>query len=246
MSKILVEVCAGNVEDCILAEKGGADQIELNSGVFMGGLTPSLATLILAKEKVSIPIFPMLRTRGAGFHYHELEVETMRKDAKLFAKHGANGLVFGFLNEDRTIDKTLTKEFSDFCKQHNMDSIFHRAFDQTTDPYKAIEALIECGITRILTSGHKNTAPEGMALLKDLQVKYGDKIELVVGAGVNEDNVVNIIETTGVTQVHSSFKKWHTDPTTEGEFVSYKFSDAGSYDGVDINRLKQFISNINQ
>lgn len=239
---VKVEVCAGNVSDCIKAEASGADQIELNSGLFLGGLTPSLATLKLAKEKVNIPIYPMLRVRGGGFCYDEIEVETMRQDAHHFAQAKADGLVFGFLNEDRTVDKNLTKEFVAICKEYGIDSIYHRAFDNVVDPYSAMETLIDCGVNRVLTSGLADSAAKGMTVLKKLQDKYGGKIEIIVGAGVNQDNVQTIIQKTGVRQIHSSFKKWETDPTTTGQDVSYAFSDLGSYDVVDEAKVKALVA----
>lgn len=241
---IKIEVCAGSIEDCIIAQKNGATQIELNSGLFMGGLTPSLATVKLAKEKVSLPIYPMLRPRGGGFSYSDLEVESMKIDAHLFAKEGVEGLVFGFLNDDRTINTKYTKEFVDICHEYKIDAIFHRAFDNVKDPYLAIETLIDLGVTRILTSGLASSADLGIELLKELQAKYGDKIELLVGAGVNESNVIDILENTGVKQVHSSFKTWKEDKTTSGEQVTYKYSDAGSYDVVSEDILKSFVEKV--
>lgn len=242
MKNIIVEVCAGNVQDCITAEKFGANQIELNSGVFMGGLTPSLSTVKMAKEMVSIPIFPMLRPRGAGFHYNALEIETMRQDAHLFAKAKADGLVFGFLNEDRTIDTKTTKEFVAICNEYNIEAVFHRAYDNVVDPIKGIEDLIECGVTRILTSGLGANCVEGIDMLKTLQENYGDKIQILAGAGVNKDNVLEIVEKTGVKQVHGSFKAWAIDPTTTGDVVDYAFSDQGSYDIVGEETLEAFMN----
>ncbi len=244
MKNIKVEVCAGNVQDCITAEKQGADQIELNSGVFMGGLTPSLATVKLAKKMVSIPIFPMLRPRGAGFHYSDLEVETMIEDAHLFAKEKVEGLVFGFLNEDRTIDVENTLKLVEVCKSYNIDAIFHRAFDNVINPDEAMETLIQCGVTRVLTSGLGSGSFEGMAVLKELQEKYGDRIEIIAGAGINKDNILEIVRTTKVKQVHASFKTWANDPTTSGDVVSYSFSDQGSYDIVGETVLSEFLSTL--
>lgn len=246
MSNIKIEVCAGNVQDCITAEKAGAHQVELNSAVHLGGLTPSLGTLILAKEKVSIPLFPMLRTRGGGFHYNDVEVETMRKDAHLFGEHKADGLVFGFLNKDNTVDAKLTKEFADICKSYNIDAIYHRAFDCTPDAIAAIETLIECGITRILTSGQTPSAYDGIELLAKLQKDYGDKIELVIGSGVNGDNAKEILERTGVHQIHASFKSWANDPTTNSSNVSYEYSDKGSYEEANLELIKTLITNISK
>src|SRR5699024_4377038 len=137
-----------------------------------------------------------------------------------------------FLNDDRTINKERTEMFVDICNSYGIESIFHRAFDNVVNPIEAIETLIEVGVTRILTSGLKDKADAGIALLKELQEKYKENIELVVGSGVNQDNVLKIIEETGVTQVHASFKTWKEDKTTTGEDVSYQFSEAGSYDVV--------------
>lgn len=241
MGKVKVEVCAGSLKDCLIAEKAGADQIELNSALFMGGLTPSLATLIEARRLVSIPIYPMLRTRGGGFTYDEYDIMVLKHDAQLFAENGANGLVFGFLNEDNTINKEYTKEFVDLCKSFNIDAIFHRAYDQTPNAYEAMEDLIELGVTRVLTSGHKPNASDAIDLLKELQYMHGDKIEILVGSGVNETNVKEIVERTGVKQVHSSFKMWSIDKSTSGKDVSYAYSNEGSYDHVSEDKIKSMI-----
>ncbi len=242
MKHIKVEVCAGSVQDCLIAQEIGADQIELNSAVYMGGLTPSLATVKLAKSKVSIPIYPMLRPRGGGFHYSALEVETMLLDAHLFAKEKVEGLVFGFLNEDRSIDVQNTLKFVNICQEYNIDAIFHRAFDNVVDPFIAIETLIQCGVNRVLTSGLAEKSYEGMSLLKKLQEQYGNQIEIIVGSGINKKNVLEIVNTTGVNQVHASFKSWEKDPTTQGQFVSYAYSNEGSYDIVGETVLKDFLT----
>lgn len=242
---ITVEVCSGSVQDCIYAEQAGANRIELNSGLYLGGLTPSIATLIEAKKEVGIPIIAMVRPRAGGFFYNNHEKETMFTDAKLLIQYGVDGIVFGFLNEDRSIDETNTKALVDLCHKNQVEAIFHRAFDQTPDAFKAIETLISCKVDRILTSGQKKSADQGIELLRKLQEKYGTEIELCAGAGVNKENVQTIIEETKINQVHSSFKKWYKDPTTEGKDVSYRYSDQGDYEGVGVDKLDDFMKVLN-
>ncbi|MEG0327475.1 MAG: copper homeostasis protein CutC [Erysipelothrix sp.] len=244
--KYCIEVCAGSVRDCEIAQECGAHRIELNNGVHLGGLTPSIATLIKAKEVTRLPIVSMVRVRPGGFHYTPLEIETMYEDAKHLIKHGTDALVFGFLNADSSVDIETTKRFVDLCHESNVEAVFHRAFDRVDNPYSAIEALIDCKVDRILTSGLKSTAQEGLDLLGELQSKYGDKIELCLGAGVNAENAKELIERSGVTQLHGSFKGWYQDPTTKGNDVSYGYSELGDYDGVDPVKLKKMLDTVNQ
>lgn len=240
-----VEVLAASPKDCEIAEQCGADRIELNNGIHLGGLTPSIGTLIMARNVTTLPIVAMVRPRPGGFHYDAMEVETMFIDAKQLIDAGANGLVFGFLKADRSVDASLTKRFVELCHEHHVEAIFHRAFDCVQDPFAAIEVLIECGVDRILTSGLKDTAIEGVALLKELQTEYGDRIELCLGSGVSAENALSLIDQTGVKQLHGSFKGWYDDPTTRTENVSYAFSNSGDYDGVKPEKLKQMIDVIN-
>jgi len=202
---IIIEICCGSYEDVLEAKKAGAHRVELNSALFLGGLTPSLGNLRLCKKNIpGIEVFPMIRPRPAGFAYSEFEYETMIEDAKLFLENGADGIVFGFLNSDGTVDEKRTGEFVKIIDSFKKPSIFHRAFDVTPEPFKALNTLIKCGVTRLLTSGQARSAPEGIELIKEL-VKYaGDKIEILPGAGIKSANVRNLVNYTGVTQVHFS------------------------------------------
>ena len=241
---IIVEVCAGSVEDCMIAYEAGADRIELNSGLFLGGLTPSYAQVKLASEKVNIPIISMVRPRGGGFHYSSLELETMFMDAKELIKLGSAGLAFGFLKEDYSIDVELTKEMVELCHELNAEAVFHRAFDLVEDPFLSIEILIDCGVDRVLTSGLKDTAINGKKTLKALQSKYGNKIEILAGSGINHCNVDEIINDCLVNQVHGSFKTWYQDKTSENENVSYAYSKDGSHEGVSLEKLGALIKKV--
>lgn len=240
---ITVEVLCESIDDCIKAQEAGAHRIELNNGVLLGGLTPSLATLIQAKKHVSLPIVTMVRSRTAGFYYDDKSYEQMLMDCKLLLENGADGIVFGFLNKDRTVDVTRTKEFVDLIKSYGKEAIFHRAFDNVIDPYKAIETLIDLKIDRILTSGLEATALEGVNLLADLISKYSSEIEILPGSGVDENNVWDIVEKTQSSQIHGSFKEWVIDPTTTRNNETRTTNK--DYFQVDFNHLKRVIELLN-
>ena len=189
MKRDLFEVCAGSVQDCINAQLGGADRVELNSALHLGGLTPSLAMLKLVKEKTSLKVICMDRPRAAGFCYDDVEIETMFEDAKILLENGADGISFGFLNSDATINVTETKKMVELIHQYQKEAVFHRAFDCVDDPMHAIKQLIDCGVDRILTSGLQPTAMQGTSVLEKLQSAFGDQIELLAGSGINANNI---------------------------------------------------------
>ncbi|MEF9967879.1 MAG: copper homeostasis protein CutC, partial [Longicatena sp.] len=181
-----IEICCGSYEDCLAAYKGGAERVELNSALHLGGLTPSVGSLIKSKQDTNLKIITMVRPRSAGFCYSKEDIEVMLMDAKILLENGADGIAFGFLNNDGTIDITNTKKMIDVIRLYpNKEVVFHRAFDCTKDPYAAIETCIELGIDRILTSGLQAKAVDGIELIKDLMLKYGEKIEILAGSGIN-------------------------------------------------------------
>ncbi len=238
-----VEICCGSVEDCIAAYLGGANRVELNSALHMGGLTPSIASLRLAKQYTDIPIVTMVRPRSAGFCYSDKDIETMFLDAKLLLENGADGIAFGFLHENGSIDIENTKAMIECIKSYGSDkeAVFHRAFDCVSDPYEAIEQCIDLKIDRILTSGLENKAIEGKDLIKTLVEEYGDEIEILAGSGVNDTNVKEFIEYTGVKQIHSSCKDWLIDRTTTMNNVSYAYHEKYDYEIVSEEKVKKLM-----
>ena len=247
MQKITFEVCAGSYQDCLAAEKGGADRVELNSALSVGGLTPSLISLMRAKKETSLKIVCMVRPRAGGFCYDETEAQLMLEEAELFLEHGADGIAFGFLNADRTVDAEKTKKMVELIHVKGGEAVFHRAFDVTPDPMKTIEMLVDYGADRLLTSGQQAKALKGVKLLAELQNKYGDQIELLAGSGVNAGNVRELVEKTGIRQIHSSCKSYRMDPTTETGSVSYAYlSDPHrmDYECVDIELVKALAAQI--
>lgn len=239
----IVEICCGSVEDCIAAAHGGANRVELNSALHMGGLTPSVASLRLAKQYTNIPIVTMVRPRSAGFCYSHADIETMFLDAKILLENGADGIAFGFLHENGSIDIENTKAMIKLIKSfgEEKEAVLHRAFDCVSDPYETIEQCIELKIDRILTSGLENKAIEGKDLIKTLIEEYGNEIEILAGSGINETNVKEFIEYTGVKQIHSSCKEWLIDKTTTMNNVSYAYHEKYDYETVSEEKVKKLI-----
>ena len=243
MEKV-AEICCGGYEDALAAYHGGAKRIELNSALYLGGLTPSLGTLILTKKNTDLKVIAMVRPRGAGFCYSAADFEVMKADAELLLQNGADGIAFGCLNENGEIEENQTREMTGIIKKHHGEAVFHRAFDCVQDPCKAIEILIDIGIDRILTSGGQEKAVDGIELLAKLQKEYGEKIELLAGSGMNAGNAAELMERTGISQVHSSCRGWLPDPTTEGAQVSYAYAEPPhrkDYEAVDKNLVKKLV-----
>ena len=244
MKRDLFEVCAGSVQDCINAQLGGADRVELNSALHLGGLTPSLAMLKLVKEKTSLKVVCMDRPRAAGFCYDDVEIETMFEDAKILLENGADGISFGFLNSDATINVTETKKMVELIHQYQKEAVFHRAFDCVDDPMHAIKQLIDCGVDRILTSGLQPTALQGSSVIAKLQSEFGNQIELLAGSGINANNIRTLKEQTGIHQFHGSCKEWCKDPTTTVGNVSYAYHESDDYDCVSLEKVKSIIQEL--
>ena len=244
MKRDLFEVCAGSVQDCINAQLGGADRVELNSALHLGGLTPSLAMLKLVKEKTSLKVICMDRPRAAGFCYDDVEIETMFEDARILLENGADGISFGFLNSDATINETETKKMVELIHQYQKEAVFHRAFDCVDDPMHAIKQLIDCGVDRILTSGLQPTAMQGTSVLEKLQSAFGDQIELLAGSGINANNIRALKEQTGLHQFHGSCKEWCKDPTTTVGNVSYAYHESDDYDCVSLEKVRSIVQEL--
>jgi len=239
-SKILVEVCCGSVDDAVEAERGGADRIELNSSLFLGGLTPSLGSIIETKKRLNIPVMVMIRPRAGGFCYTQAEMEVMLCDAKLAVEHGADGLVFGILTPDGSIDAERCKQIMGLAQGRQ--TVFHRAFDVTPDPLKAIDQLVNIGFTRVLTSGQERTAPEGIELIRKLIVHAGDRIEILPGAGLQTHNVRAFVEKTKVKQVHLAAFGQKLDPSVQHRphitFGGALHPPEDRYDLIDCNIIQ--------
>ena len=199
-----LEICCYSVESAMEAQKQGAYRIELCANYSEGGTTPSLATIQYAVNELDIPVNVIVRPRGGDFLYSDLEYEIMKLEVKMIKSLNVNGIVIGFLTSDGDIDVSKMSEIVKLAKP--MEVTFHRAFDMCRDPFIALEQLIEIGVTRILTSGGKNKATEGLDLITSLVHKADNRIIIMPGSGVNEQNLKELIIKTNATEFHSSAK----------------------------------------
>jgi len=129
----------------------------------------------------------------------------MKRDVELVKQYGISGVVFGILNEDGTIDKARIKELIQLARPLKI--TFHRAFDMTREPEEALNTLIELCIDRLLTSGQEADVHKGIPTLKKLVELAGDKIIIMPGGGVNEINIKEVVEETGVKEIHASARE---------------------------------------
>jgi copper homeostasis protein len=210
--KILLEICCGSIDDAIQAERGGADRVELCSALFLGGLTPSLGTIQEAKKRLQIPVMVMVRPRSGGFCYSEAEMSSMERDASAAIEAGADGVVFGILLENGKIDLTRSKRILRHIGQRQ--SVFHRAFDVTPDPFRALEQLVDLGITRVLTSGQRDSAPEGADLIQKLVEKAAGRIQILPGGGIQPYQLKSFLAQTRCDQVHITAWRTRSDTST--------------------------------
>ncbi len=211
--KTIIEVCCGSVDDVIQSKNAGADRVELNSNLFHGGLTPTIGALLTAKELTGIKIMTMVRPREGGFNYTDAEFKTAVADARQLIKNGSDGLVFGFLNDDGTINAERCKIIREICG--DKEAVFHRAIDVVPDWKETIDILCELGVTRILTSGQQPSVFNGMKTIKEMIAYAGDRIQILPGAGIRLENVSEIIEKTGCSQVHVATFKSCYDMSTQ-------------------------------
>lgn len=242
--KLIAEICAGSYEDCLAAAAGGANRVELNAALSVGGLTPTITALKWVKRDTDLKVICMVRPRAAGFCYAEKEKMLMFAEAELLLEAGADGLAFGFLREDGGIDEESTGKMIGLIHRAKKEAVFHRAFDVAKDAHGTMKTLIALGCDRVLTSGRQAKAVEGKGLLKDLQETYGDRIGILAGSGVNADNVSELMRDTGITQVHSSCRGYRRDATTAAGNVSYAYLAPPRelcYDVVDPEEVKRFV-----
>ncbi|MDH5366845.1 MAG: copper homeostasis protein CutC [Cyclobacteriaceae bacterium] len=238
-----LEICTNSVQSTINAEVAGAHRVELCDNLWEGGTTPSAASIKLAKEKTSIELFVLIRPRGGDFVYSDLEFETIKEDINIAKELGADGIVSGVLLSNGNIDKKRTSELVKLSSP--LPFTFHRAFDVTPEPMKALEDIIECGAIRILTSGQKNTAIEGVDFLEQLQIKAKGRITIMPGGGINDSNI-NQLLSTKCREFHMSGKS-----PIEGYGKNSKLKMNGSKDipenviyTSDVDKIKKVIAKL--
>ena len=199
---LLLEIAAFSAESAIIAQQAGADRIELCDNPAEGGTTPSYGTLCYARAQLSIPLFPIIRPRGGDFLYSDASFEIMKKEVTLCKEIGCDGIVIGLLDKDGNIDVERCAILIELA--YPMEITFHRAFDRVRDPFKSLEELIELGVQRILSSGQYPTAPEGAQTLGKLVQQADQRIIIMPGSGVRDNNLEQLIKDTGALEYHTA------------------------------------------
>jgi len=202
MSRILLEIACASVADAIAATRGGADRLELCSALELQGLTPTPGMLTAVCRRVDLPVMVMVRPRAGSAVYTSTEWAVMESDAELLIHGGAAGIVFGALDGRGRVDERRCRGMALLAE--GAETVFHRAFDEIADPMVALESLIACGVTRVLTSGGAPTALEGAERIRALVEHAADRIEILPGGGIREGNVAEVVRRTGCAAVHLS------------------------------------------
>lgn len=229
--KYILEIATSDYSTTRSAVEGGADRIELCANLAEGGTTASYGTIIACRESFPVSIYPIIRPRGGDFLYTEEEFQVMLKDVRVCRDLHCDGIVTGLLNSDGSIDIKRTALL--ISAAYPMGVTFHRAFDRCANPFEAMEQLVELGCERILTSGQKPTAPEGVELITELNRIGGHRIHIMPGSGVRKENIKMLAEKTGCSEFHSSVR---TREKTKMAFLHPAFVEsAESYENNAIN-----------
>jgi copper homeostasis protein len=197
-----LEICSFNLASAVLAQGAGADRIELCASPAEGGVTPSPGVIRGAREQLRIALYPIIRPRGGDFLYSDEEYRIMLRDIEYCKMLGCNGVVIGLLNADGTIDQARCARLVEAA--YPLGVTFHRAFDWAANPFEALETIIQLGCERILTSGQRPTAEEGVQLIDQLVRQADDRIVIMPGSGVRSSNIVSLAEKTGASEFHTS------------------------------------------
>ena len=236
--KYIIEIATSDFLTTKSAVEGGADRIELCANLAEGGTTPSFGHIKHCRGDFNVLIYPIIRPRGGDFLYTKEEYEIMMQDVKLCKQLGCDGVVFGLLHQDGSIDIKRTAALVEAA--FPMGVTFHRAFDRCRDPFEALEQLIEIGCERVLTSGQKPAATEAIELIAQLNKTAAERIIIMPGSGVRKENIKQLADQTGCVEFHSSLR---SKSTSNMEFVHSAF--AGSEESymnntIDASEVKAF------
>lgn len=195
----MLEVIATSVEDAVMAERAGADRLELCTSLSEQGLTPSLGLIELVVDAVRIPVHVIIRPHNRGFHYSKYDVSVMQKDIQHVKKLGVAGVVLGALTKNGDID-VETLRF--LCQEAaGLAITFHRAFDEVSNQFEALDILATFPeINQVLTAGGQLPAPKSAVQLKKLI--DCQKVGILVGYGLTVDALPKLLAETGAENVH--------------------------------------------
>ena len=202
--EVVMEIAANSLASAQAAQHGGADRIELCAALEVGGLTPSHAQIALARERVRIPLYVLIRPRTGDFVYDDSEYETMQRDIETCVSLGCDGVVIGALDARGSVDTVRCRTL--IAAAGKLGVTFHRAIDVSADPRRALEDIIALGCERVLTSGAQADALAGAGLIRILVAQAAGRIVVMPGAGVNAENLGALRVSTGACEFHASAK----------------------------------------
>ena len=208
---MLKEVCVENFTNIPHVIENGADRIELNNELSLGGTTPTFGVIkrsIIYANRVKIPVIVMIRPRGGNFIYNEDEIAIMADDMAVAAKLGARGVAFGCLTNQKQLNRAQMERLIDLAHSLNLAVVMHMAFDQISEPIQRDELnwLIGQKVERILTHGGDLKFPieDTITHLKEILNWSNGKIEILPGGGITTKNRDEIVEKLHVNQLHGS------------------------------------------
>ncbi len=231
-----LEIIGFTIQGCLSAQAAGAHRIELCDNEAAGGTTPSYGFIKVARQKISIPLYPIIRPRAGNFCYNEDEVEIMKADVLQCKALGCDGVVLGILDSNGNIDKESCARLIRLA--YPMEVTFHRAFDTVADQAKSLEDIIALGCERVLTSGGKANAAEGIANIAALVKQADGRIIIMPGSGIRAANILEVAQKTGATEFHSSAKIFLKSGR---QAHAYPPSSGSGNIGVDEDEVKSMI-----
>jgi copper homeostasis protein len=232
----MLEICCFNLKSAIIAQNAGARRLELCADQAAGGTTPSFGVIKTAREKLQIPLYPIIRPRSGDFLFNDEEFEIMMNDVALCRQIGCDGVVIGMLNPDATIDKKRCEKLAQLA--YPLGVTFHRAFDYLKNPQQGLEDIIEIGCERILTSGQQPTAMEGWELIVQLIQQAANRIIIMPGSGIRSSNIIELEQKTKAEEFHSSAR---TQSNSEMHYANLNLKDDNSVVTTDENEIKKMI-----
>jgi copper homeostasis protein len=219
---MLLEICAVNLQSAKIAQSAGAHRIELCMALDSGGLTPSAGLIEATRAALDIPVHVLIRPREGDFCYTEADLDMMLTDIAFCAQAGVAGVVIGALDNNRRLQRA---QMEAMCRAAgSLHVTCHRAFDFTIDPFEALDTLVELGIGRVLTSGQAATAFEGRALLGRLVAYAGERIEVMPGAGIDENNIGEVARASGARSFHLTAKRKIVQDTSQQNIPRLEWS----------------------
>ena len=207
----MLEVCVDTIQAAILAEKAGADRIELCSALDVGGVTPSGPLIAGVRNAINVPLIVLIRSRAGDFFFEDLEYELMVQEAKQAIELGADGIAIGGLMASRQLNIPFLRSVVNALPKCQL--VMHRAFDLVCEPAIALEELVKLGFTRILTSGGPAMAIDGLPNLRRLSEWSRSRIEILPAGGVTAANAEVILAKSGARQLHGSFRMSQEEAT---------------------------------